>query len=44
MRFSNESSAADRFRIAAGMGGVVVVTLFLLLAQLQLDTGLLFGA
>lgn len=34
----------DRFRLAAGMAGVVCVTIFLLLAQLQLDSGLLFGA
>lgn len=34
----------DRARITAGMGGVVAVTLFLLVAQLQLDASLLFGA
>ena len=34
----------DRTRITAGMGGVVAVTLFLLVAQLQLDASLLFGA
>ena len=44
MRCSNDTQASDRIRIVAGMGGVVAVTLFLLLAQVQLDTGLLFGA
>jgi hypothetical protein len=34
----------ERTRITAGMGGVVAVTLFLLVAQLQLDASLLFGA
>jgi len=33
----------DRTRITAGMGGVVAVTLFLLVAQLQVDAGVLFG-
>ena len=44
MQCRNDQDAIDRFRITAGMGGVVAVTLFLLLAQLQLDAGLLFGA
>ena len=34
----------DRTRITAGMGGVVAVTLFLLVAQLQIEASLLFGA
>jgi hypothetical protein len=44
MRCSNDDGAKDRFRITAGMGGVVAVTLFLLVAQLQFDSGLLFAA
>ncbi|HEX9931656.1 MAG TPA: hypothetical protein VGB08_02305 [Allosphingosinicella sp.] len=43
MRCRNDDEK-DRFRLTAGMGGVVCVTLFLLLAQLQIDSGLLFGA
>ena len=44
MRFSNEDEAIERFRLSAGMGGVVMVTLILLVAQLQLDTAALFLA
>jgi hypothetical protein len=34
----------DRFRLTAGMAGVACVTVILLLAQLQIEAGLLFGA
>ena len=44
MRCRNDEEAVERFRLGAGMGGVVAVTLILLLAQLQLDTAALFGA
>ena len=44
MRCRNHEDERDRFRLVAGMGGVVAVTLFLLVAQLQVETGLLFGA
>ena len=39
MRRSQEEK--ERFRIEAGMGGIVVVTLILLFAQLQIDTAAL---
>ncbi|HEX8191998.1 MAG TPA: hypothetical protein VF552_03790 [Allosphingosinicella sp.] len=32
-----DEQAKERFRIEAGMGGIVMVTLVLLLAQLQMD-------
>lgn len=44
MRCGDHDETKERIRITAGMGGVVAVTLFLLVAQLQLDAGLLFGA
>lgn len=44
MRCRNHEDERDRFRLVAGMGGVVAVTLVLLIAQLQLDSGALFGA
>jgi hypothetical protein len=44
MRCCDDTEGRDRIRIVAGMGGVVAVTLFLLVAQLQVETGLLFGA
>ncbi|HEX8643787.1 MAG TPA: hypothetical protein VF702_07720 [Allosphingosinicella sp.] len=34
----------ERFRLEAGMGGIVMVTLVLLVAQLQLDTAALLFA
>lgn len=42
MRYRDDEDAADRFRLGVGTGGVVMVTLFLLMAQLQLDTAALF--
>lgn len=44
MRCNEDENTAERFRLTAGMGGVVAVTLILLVAQLQLDAGLLFAA
>ena len=44
MRTTKDEDSIDRLRIVAGMGGVVAVTLILLLVQLQLDSGALFGA
>ena len=44
MRCSDHEDEKDRLRVDAGMGGVVVITVVLLLAQLQLDGGLLFAA
>lgn len=37
-----DEQAKERFRIEAGMGGIVMVTLLLLLAQLQVDGAGLF--
>jgi hypothetical protein len=39
-----DEQAKERFRIEAGMGGIVVVTLLLLMAQLQIDSAGLFFA
>lgn len=39
MRHSQEDK--ERFRIEAGMGGIVAVTLVLLFAQLQIDAAAL---
>ena len=39
-----DEEAKERFRIEAGMGGIVAVTLLLLLAQLQIDSAGLFFA
>ena len=44
MQCKKDEDAIARFRITTGMGGVVAVTVILLLAQLQMDAGLLFGA
>ena len=44
MRCRKDEDAMDRFRLTVGMAGVVAVTVILLLAQLQLDSGLLFVA
>jgi hypothetical protein len=43
MRGSKDQNK-ERLRLEAGMGGIVMVTLVLLLAQLQLDTASLFFA
>ncbi|MEA3040623.1 MAG: hypothetical protein QOC65_112 [Sphingomonadales bacterium] len=40
----SDDQAKERFRIEAGMSGIVMVTLVLLVAQLQLDTAALFFA
>jgi hypothetical protein len=40
----SDDQAKERFRIEAGMGGIVMVTLVLLVAQLQLDTAASFFA
>ena len=40
----SDNQARERFRIEAGMAGIVVVTLVLLAAQLQLDTAALLTA
>ena len=42
--FRKDDGSTERFRLGAGMGGVVTVTLILLMAQLQLDTAALFIA
>jgi hypothetical protein len=39
-----DEQAKERFRIEAGMGGIVAVTLLLLMAQLQIDSAGLFFA
>jgi hypothetical protein len=39
-----DEQTTERFRIEAGMGGIVLVTLVLLMAQLQIDTASLFLA
>lgn len=39
-----DDQTRERFRIEAGMGGIVMVTLVLLFGQLQLDTASLFLA
>ncbi|HEY0012781.1 MAG TPA: hypothetical protein VGB79_08010 [Allosphingosinicella sp.] len=39
-----DEQTKERFRIEAGMGGIVMVTLVLLLAQLQIDSAGLFFA
>jgi hypothetical protein len=36
-KMRRDEQAKERFRIEAGMGGIVMVTLVLLLAQLQMD-------
>ncbi|HEX8364614.1 MAG TPA: hypothetical protein VF603_04940 [Allosphingosinicella sp.] len=38
----SDDQAKERFRIEAGMAGMVMVTLVLLVVQLQLDTSALF--
>jgi hypothetical protein len=44
MRRRSSEHDKERFRIEAGMGGIVMVTLVLLVAQVQLDTAALFFA
>jgi hypothetical protein len=39
-----DEQTKERFRIEAGMAGIVMVTLVLLLAQLQIDSAGLFFA
>jgi hypothetical protein len=39
-----DEQTRERFRLEAGMGGIVMVTLVLLMAQLQLDTAALLFA
>ncbi len=44
MRRTRDEQRKERRRLEAGMGGIVLVTLVLLFAQLQLDTAALFLA
>jgi hypothetical protein len=41
MRRRSSEQDKERFRLEAGMGGIVMVTLILLFAQLQVDTAAL---